>query len=341
MLVSAGNAFSQSDFRPGYIINNNSDTIRGTIDYRGDLLMGSLCRFKGSDGTVKEYLPTDIKSYRFTDSKFYISKQVKSKYVFLEYLVNGKLRVYYLRDENGDHYFIENDSLAIIEVPYEEKILEKDGKRVLFTSSKHIGLLGMYTKDAPQFQASIKNISKPTAENISNLAEKYHYAVCNDQQCIIYNKKTPVFRVMPELLVGVTKYNGVYFLKDGFLPQFGFIAHIWMPTVSEKLYLRTGIFVSELPYIGNYASDMMFKFPIQVEYMYPKGNIRPRIFYGININNLVYKNTVSVGGGLSVKLYKIINWNTTAEAEFDSPALIIPRNLFTYSFNTGIMLKFK
>ena len=44
MIIEFLNA--QTDFRPGYIIENSGDTIHGEIDYRGDILMGNVCRFK-------------------------------------------------------------------------------------------------------------------------------------------------------------------------------------------------------------------------------------------------------------------------------------------------------
>jgi len=40
---------AQTNFKPGYIIKNSADTLYGKIDYRGDLLMGSICRFKSEN----------------------------------------------------------------------------------------------------------------------------------------------------------------------------------------------------------------------------------------------------------------------------------------------------
>jgi hypothetical protein len=39
---------AQTDFRPGYVIGLNGDTIPGEIDYRGDKLMGETCTFRKS-----------------------------------------------------------------------------------------------------------------------------------------------------------------------------------------------------------------------------------------------------------------------------------------------------
>ena len=63
---------SQPDFRPGFVITNSNDTVYGTIDYRGDLMMGHICRFKDKNDTLTDFSPNDIAAFRFIDSKFYI-----------------------------------------------------------------------------------------------------------------------------------------------------------------------------------------------------------------------------------------------------------------------------
>ncbi|MFW5658286.1 MAG: hypothetical protein ACOCYF_02455, partial [Bacteroidota bacterium] len=68
ILLSTGVLHAQTDFRPGYIIQNAGDTVYGEIDYRGDLLMGRLCRFKEADNSIKDYSPYDIAAFRFIDS---------------------------------------------------------------------------------------------------------------------------------------------------------------------------------------------------------------------------------------------------------------------------------
>ena len=59
-LLTASILNAQTDFRPGYVIGFSGDTLYGEIDYRGDLLMGSLCKYKSPDGTITEYTPYDI-----------------------------------------------------------------------------------------------------------------------------------------------------------------------------------------------------------------------------------------------------------------------------------------
>lgn len=68
-------SFAQSDFRTGIVIDLNSDTIQGSIDYRGDLIMSSECRFRSASGETFLYEPGEILAYQFLEEgKFYQSK---------------------------------------------------------------------------------------------------------------------------------------------------------------------------------------------------------------------------------------------------------------------------
>ena len=56
LLILTGVLNAQSDFRPGYIISTTGDTIFGEIDYRGDLSMSNVCRFKNGENETKKFI---------------------------------------------------------------------------------------------------------------------------------------------------------------------------------------------------------------------------------------------------------------------------------------------
>lgn len=97
---------AQSDFRDGYFVKNDNDTIFGLIDYRGNKANAKKCVFKKDIDSVKRvYNPDEINSFRFFDSKYYVSKTLivddKTEQLFLEYLINGIVDMYYYRDDKG------------------------------------------------------------------------------------------------------------------------------------------------------------------------------------------------------------------------------------------------
>jgi len=120
---------AQSDYRTGYIINLQGDTIYGLINFKGDKANAKSCIFKkGNDLEKVTYTPSQIKSYQFVDGKYYLSSislNYKLKdHVFLECLIKGSLSVFYYQDDVKDHYFVAKDT-SIIELDHHDRLTGK------------------------------------------------------------------------------------------------------------------------------------------------------------------------------------------------------------------------
>jgi hypothetical protein len=100
-------AFSQSNFKEGYLITLTNDTVYGLIDFRTDYTNAEVCRFmKSPDAAVETYLPGSIAGYRFVaEGKYYVSKKVVfenlNQTYFLEFLLQGLRNLYYLPFDKG------------------------------------------------------------------------------------------------------------------------------------------------------------------------------------------------------------------------------------------------
>ena len=298
LFISSGLLNAQTDFRSGYIIRALGDTAYGEIDYRGDLRMSTICKFKSSD-------------------------------------------------KEGE---------KLMEIPYEKKIKDIDDKLVFYESKNHIGLLKYYMQDAPGLQSSINNMSKPEHQSLIKLAEKYHNVVCDGEKCIIYEKKQPFITVNLEVLGGVTYFRPYIYTLDPSLYlnhklyfQGGVIGHLWMPRTNENLYLRTGILFSRLGLLYYHSSERIidiglgniYKIPIHIEYVYPKGIIKPKLSYGLNFYFPKYPlySTVSLNLGANIKLLNSLYLSLTSDIELDAAMMVMPIHLKAYSFNIGLMHK--
>ncbi len=325
---------AQKDFKPGYIITQKGDTVYGEIDYRGDLLMGEVCTFKpNGQNSEEKFSPNDIRAFRFTNSKYYVSQEFGSQKVFMEFLIKGRVSIYYLRDQNGDHYFLQKEGDKMVEIPYSEKMIHKDGMDYLWQSTNHIGLLKIYMDDAPDFQSEIEKIKKPGTENLIKLTEDYQNKVCKGEKCIIYEKKVSFIKLNLELAGGFVNYQNLDNLKDINYFQMGIITHIWMPRLNEKIYFRTGILFSTLNL--NNSKFSVYKIPLQLEYIYPKSIIRPKIALGMNFYDPAYQ-TVSLMTGANLKLNKSFYWSFEGDFDFmpSNKFMLVPKKLFSESFLT-------
>lgn len=323
-LLSIGCLNAQSDFKPGYVIFPDNDTIYGEIDSRGDKTMSEVCRFKPrKDEPAITYSTDEIAAYRFTEGKFYVSTMLDNgNRVFLEYLINGKLNIYYYRDNKGeDHYLIDKPGFPLKEIPFEEGVRRTpDGKDVLYKSTLHFGLLQYYTDDAADFLQEPFKIIKPDHRNLVDFAEKYHSKVCSaGEECIIYEKDVPFINASVEIFGGRTSFNR----KAGDLVKaydFGAHVYLWMPRVSERFFFKTGLLLSQVHNEIDKSTCVII--PIQIQYQYSHYKLMPSVFLGIysyfrDVNYSSY--TLVSGGGVDYRLSNKVSITSNLTAEFLPP----------------------
>ena len=153
--------YSQADFRKGFVILNNNDTISGLIR-NGSKKENSLkCVFiqnTESDKTI--YYPDNIKTYRFTDGKYYVSRKIKSsdtEKIFLEFLFDGISDLYYYSDNLGDHYLIEKYGTDLKELKNEIKIVTAIKEQAGVSSAYSSATPVKYEKESKEYIGVLKN----------------------------------------------------------------------------------------------------------------------------------------------------------------------------------------
>ncbi|NJK98952.1 MAG: hypothetical protein HC905_32185 [Bacteroidales bacterium] len=102
--------FSQNEWKPGYILNTQFDTIFGFIDDRDSKSKANECFFRREiTGETAIYNPSEIYGYRINNGQFFISRNINDpnylKPIFLEYLVNGKVKVYHFTCDGEKVFF--------------------------------------------------------------------------------------------------------------------------------------------------------------------------------------------------------------------------------------------
>lgn len=340
LCLSAHMASAQTDFRPGYVIKVPGDTLYGEIDYRGDLLMSNVCRFRNEHKETKDYTPHDIFAYRFIDSKFYVSKDVNGKRNFLEYLLNGEVNVYYMRDDNGDHYYINRDGEDLVEIPYQEDIRQIGGRQVLYSTNHHVGLLTYYMQDAPQLKPKIDRMKAPSHQNLIKIAEEYHHAVCDDKDCIIYEKRQPFLKVNLEAVLGAIFLNNKAIATHDLLNvhdkpyyQTGVLVHFWLPRANEKLFLKTGLLYSQLDK-RNGEKINYINIPLHIGYMAPPTyTVRPTFSFALL--------APSYSAGVVAKVSKHVNVGVLGWADFYYKTIPwVPAQLMQYSILGNVYFEF-
>jgi len=332
---------AQDDFRPGYIVTTDGDTLVGKIKHSGEnLALWESCQFQLQDNIfVKSYYPGDIESYRFFDGRYYVSKILKGQKVFLEFLVKGKIDLYRLKDQEGDHYYLENDTSGVMEITYQEKVQTIESKQYLYQSAKHRALYSYYMQDAPELQTRIARMGEPEQNTLIKLVSDYHNIVCKDNACVIYLKKKEPIDINLEFVLGIAQYNTKYINKKYAL-QDGILAYISLPSISDYIFLRTGIMYSTVEELN--TNNIMYKIPIQFVHFSSKGTFRPKVGYGVNMYPSFHDVSFALMGGMNIKLDKSLELGIEYDVDFchTNKYTQVGLDLLSQSIQMGLYYKF-
>src|SRR5688572_15155989 len=131
---------AQKDFRRGYLVNLQGDTLKGELNYKGDIKSALECQFRAT-ATAKEevFKPQELLGYGFTGGKFYESKKAKivkrfldrnekvaeapvtgnDSVNFMEVMVKGYGTLYFMKDADSQpHFFLQKGKNAVQELVY-------------------------------------------------------------------------------------------------------------------------------------------------------------------------------------------------------------------------------
>jgi hypothetical protein len=246
-------ASGQINFKKGYIINHNNDTLHGLINDRGGYKNAKACVFKVKNEPVINYHPEDIKAYRMLDDKYYVSRQVdvkgENKYVFIDVLLKGEVSLYHHRKNKTMAYFIEKRNSNMIGLVNEEVLLRykhDDNVAVLysptyvFQNKIYKDTLRTVFSDSEKIQDRIGEVEYDP-KSLIQITKAYLKEKCSGNDCIDYerdlNKYSPRFGIL----------SGIQLNSISFLPsEKGMYSNEETSTIMAKNFTSypVGIFVN-------------------------------------------------------------------------------------------------
>ncbi len=308
LLSTTSFVFGQKDYKPGMIITNNNDTLCGLIDMKSNYQNCRECIFiEKNEQNPKTFFPEDIKAYKIENEKYYVSKKVtmnnKTQWVFLEFMVDGIVDLYYLKESN-DYYFIEKDT-SIYQLSNESRVEIINDKKYLKNSNQYKSILQYVFYDSPK----IKNEIATTNFNYTSLikvTKDYHNSVCNEYECIDYSRSVRA-GIFLETYVGIiNSWMGLKTSSDhdfNLKPSFGFNLRI-RPVKTHYLWnVMVGFNYSENNFQGYYNNTLfteysatyqiyskykIIRIPMTVEYSLPFKKIKP--FVSLSYNHIFLTN---------------------------------------------------
>ncbi len=299
------NLFGQTDFKPGYIVKINGDTIDGFISNKGLIKFNNACLFKVQEDSPEiRYTSNDLKGYSFLYGSTYQTKNISSdnneNILFLEVLLNGSVILFYLKDDKEIHYYIQYENSSLIELKNTTTEVVVDDKRFIKQKKEYVGSLKIAFQDTPEILPEV-DLVQLNHSSLTKIIIKYHKVT--GKEYVIYDDK----KVQSSwgFLIG-PHFSKVKFVAQD--PSYNFVENEnfeFMPTYSVSfLYSASNLFgiSDKLRFnflVGyrknNYESENVtikqnnLQFPIYLTYAILNKTIKP--YFNIGINNLINLNT--------------------------------------------------
>lgn len=290
-------SFSQGDFRPGYVIMSNGDSVAGYIDYRVDKKHWKTCYFRPSrNGDTQKYSPEQVVSYGISNDKRYRSiapdENNPGERVFMEALVLGTMNLYKYKTL----FYIEKEK-KLVKLPQRtSEIIEVEGKKVYKTNQTYIGLLNHYMADCKLVADDINYKER----DFTNLVQNYNR--CHGSEGLSFKEKKPFTKFTIQALGGVDISNlelenvDKSSFQTSTSPIFGVGLDISSPRLNDKIFFTIEAdYVKKLyegsveyqeeslRYYYDYTIDVSFlKIPIGFRYNFFKEAQTPYVKFGIS-----------------------------------------------------------
>jgi hypothetical protein len=312
-------SYGQNGYDPGFIITNDNDTIKGLIKLKSNYLNSRSCNFiDGNKQNARDYSPSDINAYRIENKKYYVSKEVSidsvKQRIFLEYLVEGIVNLYYFKDLQKEYFFLEKESNMIS--------LSNEASMVIV---KEKGVTGeeietQYSKNSNQYRRMLTYLfqdSPGTLQKISStgfdyrslikITLDYHRAICKDDKCIDFTRSTkkslfiePYFGMIDSWMGLYSSKNHVYQsnlyagIQFRFKPAKRFTHLNFLAGINVSSNNFQGDFVNTLyttDYIKTYRIHTQYsilRIPLTFEYTFGLKKLQP--FISLSYNNVFLLN---------------------------------------------------
>lgn len=336
---------ARTDFRPGFIVKTEGDTIFGEIDYyKSNQNLSESCRFRESPmDYVMVYFPDEVKTIRFDDGPCYVTSTSDGNTFFMQKLVEGRVRLYCVEYDDSTNFYLNKGGMSLTRIPYSEEYTTLDGRDYLHKSQKHLGLYSYFMSDAPEIQPRIATMGKPEKKSLIGLVTSYNNMVAKDSACIVYRDE---FSLTPdiEVLGGISSFTSKD-VKGNNKFQIGALLHFPLQKVNRFTFLRTGLLYS---YIDDVQKPVV-RIPVQIEHFYSKWNIVPKVGFGLNIYPNYKSVTLAFMAGVQAKLYKSFYWSLVYDVDLiqseklDGPRIkhsLLPNKLYSQNLLIGLYYKF-
>lgn len=262
-IAAAQSAFGQDNFRNGYLITLESDTIYGQVNYRSNTKNYMSCIFK-DEQEVREFFSDEIIGFGYVNDKYFSSQIVEG--VFVEVLVLGEISLY----KSQDKYHLKKDSsIHDLETIIEEVLI--DGMAGKKENHRWRGVTSYLISDCIENPNNVVSNLKLNEKSLTKVIVNYNKCRGSDfkefkesKPWIKYELGATVGLARSEIQVTNKALSHLY-LDDtyqSFDPSFGILMEMSSPRIGDDFS-----FQSEIHFIrSRYSSLVVLDWESRTEY---------------------------------------------------------------------------
>ena len=230
LIVVSLAASAQTNPKPGYIITNDGDTIKGNIDFRTNENLSRQCVFWANGGAEsKTYKPGEIEGFRFDNGgKYFVTRRLalfgEPELYFAEFMVQGKMNLYCVAYNRDEYFFFEREDGEMAQLINRSFLTSSnlDEEKEKFEEKKEqYGKVKYLLKDSWKAVQDM-NEKDLTRKKLVNVVRDYHNDVCTDgSTCMVYeyNEKSDKAKTHFKAFAGFAYYSHERTLKQSLLDE--------------------------------------------------------------------------------------------------------------------------
>ena len=313
--------FAQFNYKPGFIIDLNNDTIHGYIQSAGEIANSQNCKFKLTKfGKTKKYKPNSLKEYAITDYKRYKSKELpfkkENKLLFVNVLLDGQISLYHHYRSKNREFFLENENGTIVPLINNENKVIVDQMATVdkhafhayqfsLTDKLYQDSLLSYMTECKKVTNHIYNVNY-NEKSLLNFTKEYLLQTSINNSPILYEKNLN----LTKLRIGVfssVRSSGIRFKKYNQTSSktisipLGVYIKVPFDLWSDRLFLQVEVIGNTVHYnssnteqFGVVPFDLRIstlEIPFMLKYEFNNSRFVPGIAIGKSINTVVQSNT--------------------------------------------------
>lgn len=276
LVVITSSSFGQTDFRKGFIITHDNDTIDGLVEYRNNAQNYRSCIFK-DEQEEREYYPTEIFGFGYYNDKFFSSQIVKGS--FVEVLVFGEISLF--RSQNK--YHLKKDTTVYDLESFTEELII-DGQVIKRKNNRWRGIISYLISDCINNPNAVVSNLNLNEKSLTKLIVRYNK--CRGIDFTEFKTSKPWIKFGYGATVGITrsrlnlnKSTNPYYITSGYgenlylpkhsynsiIPSIGVLLNIDFPRTSERLAFQSELHFSKASYESSMNTRRYFYHDIYID----------------------------------------------------------------------------